>query len=66
MLDAVLKLIGLGGFVAFLAILGIYVPEWNLLAILVAVALMAAYDFFIRPLRLRNGSGRRGGPAPTT
>lgn len=53
MLDTVLKLLALAGFVATLAVLAIYVPSVDLLAVLAVVFAMAAYDFLIRPLLAR-------------
>lgn len=45
-MDLTLRLIAIAGFLAFLAVLAIYVPEWNLLAVLAIAAAMAIYDFF--------------------
>ena len=53
-MDVVLKVLALAAFIGFIAILGIYVPAWNLVVVLVIVALMAIYDFLIRPWRMRN------------
>lgn len=55
MLDIILRIAALAAFVASLAVLVIFVPEPDLVIVLVLVAAMAIYDFLIRPLR----AGRR-------
>ncbi|MEX0852844.1 MAG: hypothetical protein WD036_06130 [Bauldia sp.] len=56
MLDNLIKAIALAAFVASLAILVIWEPAWDLVAVMVIVVALAAYDFFVRPYRAR---GRR-------
>jgi len=46
----VFKVIALVAFAAFAAVLPAYVPGLDLLAVIVIVIGMAAYDFFVRPL----------------
>jgi hypothetical protein len=59
MVEIVVKVIALAGFVAFAAFLPAYVPGLDLLAVIVIVIAMAGYDFFIRPmLRRQRSSGR--------
>ena len=58
MLNTVIKILALAGFVASLAVLAIYVPEPDLTIVLVIVAAMAIYDFLIRPVLMRNGKGK--------
>ncbi len=56
MLDTVLKIVALGALIASLAVLVIWVPSPDLVAVIVVVVAMAVYDFFIRPfLRRKNG-----------
>ena len=50
MLDIVLKVFALAAFAAFAAFLPAYVPGLDLLAVIVIVVGMAAYDFFVRPM----------------
>jgi Na+/H+ antiporter NhaB len=50
LLDTVLKMIALTAFAAFAAFLPAYVPGLDLLAVIVIVVGMAAYDFFVRPM----------------
>lgn len=59
MLNIVLKIAALAGFVVSLAVLAIYVPDLDLIAVLVIVAAMAIYDFLIRPMLMRNGDNQR-------
>lgn len=47
-MDFILKLLAVSSFLAFLGVLAVYVPEWNLLAVLAIAAAMAIYDFFFR------------------
>lgn len=54
-LDWVLSLIGLAGFGVFLFIIASFVPEIDLLIVIGIAFAMAVYDFWIRPLRRRNG-----------
>ena len=42
--DTVIKVAAIVGFVAFLAVLAVFVPEWNLVLVLVTAAAMAIYD----------------------
>jgi hypothetical protein len=46
MTDAILSVIALAGFVAFLFVLGWWVREPDLFVVLVIGVLMAAYDFW--------------------
>jgi hypothetical protein len=57
MLDIVLKLIALTGFVASLSVLVIWVPSPDLIAVVVVVAAMAVYDLLVRPVLRRRGRG---------
>ncbi len=50
MVENILKVIALASFVAFAAFLPAYVPGLDLLAVIVLVVGMAAYDFFVRPM----------------
>jgi hypothetical protein len=54
MADQLLRLLGILGFIASLAILAWYVPEVDLLAVIVLVCAMAVYDVLIRPRLVRN------------
>lgn len=59
MLDMILRIGALAGFVASLAVLVIYVPDIDLTVVLLIVIAMAIYDFLIRPiLRRRNNNHR--------
>jgi hypothetical protein len=53
MLDTVLKVIALASFILFLSFLPIYVPDLDLIAVIVIVIAMATYDFLIRPALMR-------------
>jgi branched-subunit amino acid ABC-type transport system permease component len=55
-LDTVLKIVALAGFAASLAVLAVWVPLPDLIAVVGIAVALALYDFFIRPLRQRNGS----------
>lgn len=55
MLNMVLKLAALTGFVASLAVIAVYVPHLDLVVVLVVVAAMAIFDFLVRPMLGRNG-----------
>ncbi|WP_119299671.1 hypothetical protein [Dongia deserti] len=59
MLNTILKLAALASFVASVTVLAIYVPDLDLIAVLIIVAVMAIYDFLIRPIRIRNGNNRQ-------
>ena len=59
MLNAVLKIAALAGFVASLAVLAVYVPDLDLMAVLIIVAAMAIYDFLIRPMLMGTGNNNR-------
>jgi hypothetical protein len=48
-LDWILSLIGLAGFIVFLAVIAIYVPEPALLAVIAIAVALAVYDFWVRP-----------------
>jgi hypothetical protein len=52
-MDTVLKVLAMGCFIAFLAVLPIWVPRPDLAIVVGIAAAMGIYDFFIRPLRLR-------------
>ena len=51
--DTAIKVAAIAGFIAFVSVLAYFVPEWNLVTVLVIAVAMAIYDFFIRPRRLR-------------
>jgi hypothetical protein len=53
MFDVVLKVAALAGFILTLAVLAIYVPDADLIAVLAIVVGMAVYDFLVRPM-IRN------------
>lgn len=53
MLDAILKVIALCTFVAFIAFLPVFVPLPDLITVVVVVALMAVYDLLIYPVLRR-------------
>jgi hypothetical protein len=53
MFDVVLKVAALAGFILTLAVLAIYVPHADLIAVLAIVVGMAVYDFLVRPM-IRN------------
>jgi hypothetical protein len=57
MLDIVIKVLALACFIAYVAVLAIWVPDPDLVVVLVIVAAMAIYDFLIRPYRMRNSDG---------
>ncbi len=57
MIDTIVRILALALFVASMAIIAIKVPEPDLVTVIVLVAAMAAYDFLIRPWRMRNGQG---------
>ena len=59
MLDVILRLAGLAGFIASLAVLVYYVPEKDLAVVLILVAAMAIYDLMIRPVLTRTNNHRR-------
>jgi hypothetical protein len=50
MLDVILRIAALAAFVASLAVLVIFVPEPDLVVVLLLVAAMAIYDFLLRPI----------------
>jgi len=53
-LDWILSIVGLGGLVAFVGVIAIYVPEPALLAVIGITVLLAVYDFWLRPLLHRH------------
>ena len=53
MLDTILKVLALGGFLATLLVLAIWVPSGDLVTVIVIVVAFAAYDFFVRPYFMR-------------
>ena len=55
MLDLILKLMALAAFVTSLAVLAIFVPEPDLVAVLAIVAAMSIFDFLVRPFLARRG-----------
>ena len=55
MLDTVIKVIAIAGFILSLAVIVTWVPEWNLILVMLLATAMAVYDFFLRPRRKRNG-----------
>ncbi len=56
MLTTILKLAALASFAASIAVIVIYVPDPSLIAVVVIVIAMAAYDFLVRPMLIRNGN----------
>ncbi len=46
MIDAILSIVALAGFVAFLFVLGWWVREPDLIVVLAVGSVMAAYDFW--------------------
>ncbi|MEZ5832289.1 MAG: hypothetical protein R3D05_14025 [Dongiaceae bacterium] len=60
MIDFVLRVGALACFAGSLGVIGYYVPEPDLLIVLVLVAIMAIYDFLVRPflVRARNSNNR--------
>lgn len=59
MMNTLLKIAALAAFVASLSVLVIYVPDLDLVAVLIIVIAMAIYDFLIRPMLTRNGNNRQ-------
>ncbi|MGD9785591.1 MAG: hypothetical protein AB7E80_07805 [Hyphomicrobiaceae bacterium] len=57
MYDKLLALISYALFVAFLAILGIWVESVSLKLVLIITALMCGYDFFLDAFSRKNGNG---------
>jgi hypothetical protein len=55
MLDNVLKIVALAMFIAYIAVLAIWVPDPDLVVVLVVVAALAIYDFLIYSRRSGNG-----------
>ena len=57
MIDTVLKIFALACFIGFVAVLPIFVPLLDLIAVVVIVVAMATFDFLIYPaLRRRRRS----------
>lgn len=52
-LDWLLSIVGLAGFLLFVGTIASFVPEPALLVVIAITAVMAAYDFWIRPLTKR-------------
>jgi uncharacterized membrane protein YqhA len=59
MLNTILKLAALAGFVASIAVLAVRVPDLDLMAVLIIVAAMAIYDFLVRPILIRNSNNNQ-------
>ena len=59
MADQLARLFGILAFIASLAILAWYVPELDLIAVVVLVCAMAIYDMLIRPRLVRNSRAKR-------
>jgi hypothetical protein len=59
MLDVILRISGLTGFIASLVVLVIYVPEPDLVVVLLLVAAMAIYDLLVRPMIARSRNNNR-------
>lgn len=57
MYDRILALFSFALFVAFLAVLGIWVESVSLKAVLAVTALMCGYDFLRDTVLRRNGNG---------
>jgi len=53
-LDWILSVIGIAGLAIFLGIIASFVPEPALIVVVAMAIGMAAYDFWIRPLRRRD------------
>jgi len=49
MLDTILKLLALAGFLASLAVLAIWISSGDLVTVIVIVVAFAVYDFLVRP-----------------
>ena len=49
MTDQILKFIALATLIGFLSVIVLKVPEFDLIAVTVIVALMACWDFWISP-----------------
>jgi TRAP-type uncharacterized transport system fused permease subunit len=56
--DTILKVLALATFIVFIAVLPVFVPKLDLIAVCVIVAAMAIYDFLIYPA-LRRRRRRR-------
>lgn len=52
-MEFALKILAMGSFIGFLAVLGIYVPDFSLLWVLVLAGAMGIYDFFFYRRRNR-------------
>lgn len=55
-LDWILSIVGLGGFILFVGIVAVFVPEPDLVVVIGVTLSLAIYDFWVRPLVKR---GRR-------
>jgi hypothetical protein len=58
MLNSVVKIAALASFVLSMGVIVVYVPDLDLMAVLVIVSAMAIYDFLIRPVLIRNGNNK--------
>lgn len=56
MLDKILGVAALAVLAGFMAVLVIFVPDFDLILVTVVVTAMAAYDFYITLFRSKNGS----------
>ncbi len=54
-MDFIIKLAAIAALIAYLAVLGIFVPEWNLVAVLAIAGAMGVYDFFFYRSRTPGG-----------
>ncbi|WP_230532281.1 hypothetical protein [Microvirga roseola] len=53
-MDTIIGILAIACFVAFVAVLAVFVPEWDLMIVLAAAVLMAVWDFW---RALRSGRG---------
>lgn len=53
-LDWVLSFVALAGFIAFVGIIAVFVPEPDLIIVIGVTVSLAVYDFWIRPLVKRS------------
>lgn len=49
-LDWILSVVALTGFITFLGIVAVFVPEPDLLIVIGVTLLLAVFDFWVRPL----------------
>ena len=59
MMDRTLGLLALSTLIGFMLILMWFVPDVELAIVIVVVAVLAGYDFWISLFKRRNGNGER-------